>query len=99
MLRKNIILSAVGLVFVLFAGVYGQNRFEGYSVVVEANAAGACPVWYLPSANSGNAIDVFIAGTGQRTPAPSLTACGGSSFRNGNTLVPNEKGQWCFTGG
>jgi hypothetical protein len=98
MLNKNAILSAACLVFALAACVYGQNRFEGYSVVVEANSAGACPVWYLPSADNGNAIDVFVAGTNQRTAAMNLNACSGSTFRNGNTLVPNEQGQWCFSG-
>jgi hypothetical protein len=44
----------------------GQNRFEGYSVVVDANNGGACPVWYLPSSGNGNAIDVFVAGTSQK---------------------------------
>lgn len=86
------------VIFLLFGGVYGQNRFEGYSVVVEANSAGACPVWYLPSANNGNAIDVFFAGTDQRMPAANLTACDGSSVRGGNKIFPNPDGRWCFSG-
>jgi hypothetical protein len=99
MINRLIFLCTPIFLFVLISGVYAQNRFEGYSVVVEANAAGACPVWYLPSVNNGNAIDVFVAGTNQRTPAANLTACEGSSIRNGTTVVPNENGKWCFNGG
>lgn len=97
MLNKLNVSCFFALVFLLFGSVYGQNRFEGYSVVVEANSAGACPVWYLPSANNGNAIDVFVAGTNQRTPA-NLTACDGSTIANGNHVIPNQNGQWCFNG-
>ncbi len=86
------------IVFLLCGGVYGQNRFEGYSVVVEANSGGACPVWYLPSVNNGNAIDVFFAGTSQRMPTANLTPCDGSYVRNGNTVFPNPDGRWCFNG-
>jgi len=86
------------VMLLLVGGALAQNKFEGYSVVVEANAAGACPVWYLPSGNNGNAVDVFVAGTSQRTAAPNLTACQGSTIRNGNTVVPNENGKWCFSG-
>jgi hypothetical protein len=82
----------------LFTATYGQNRFEGYSVVVDANIEGACPVWYLPSANNGNAIDVFLAGTGQRTAATGLTACDGASVREGNKVFTNGDGRWCFSG-
>lgn len=97
MLNRSAVLGVVGLIFLLFTNSYGQNKFEGYSVVVEANSAGACPVWYLPSANNGNAIDVFVAGTNQRTPA-NLTACNGSTIGIGSRVIPNEKGQWCFNG-
>ncbi|MFN0278563.1 MAG: hypothetical protein ACKVRN_08175 [Pyrinomonadaceae bacterium] len=88
----------LGVILLLFGSAYGQNKFEGYSVVVEANNAGACPVWYLPSANNGNAIDVFIAGTEQQTPAANLTTCDDSSLRNANTVLPNGDGRWCFSG-
>lgn len=97
MLNKLVVSGVLGLVFILFGGAYGQNKFEGYSVVVEANSAGACPVWYLPSSNNGNAVDVYFAGTNQRTPA-NITACDGSSIRNGSNVIPNENGQWCFNG-
>jgi hypothetical protein len=98
-MRKSLNCSAyAAAVFILFTSVYGQNRFEGYSVVVDANIEGGCPVWYLPSANSGNAIDVFLAGTNQRTPATGLTACDGSSVREGNKVFTNGDGRWCFSG-
>ncbi len=97
MLNKGVVSVSIGLVFALFAGVYGQNTFEGYSVVVEANAAGACPVSYLPSAGNGNAVDVFVAGTNQKTPA-NITPCDDSTLKNGNNLIPNGNGQWCFNG-
>ncbi len=97
MLNRSAVLSVLGLVFLLFTDVYSQNKFEGYSVVVEANSAGACPVWYLPSVNNGNAVEVFFAGTNQRAPAD-LTACDGSIIRNGNSVIPNENGRWCFNG-
>jgi len=96
-LNKFAVAGVIGLVFLLFGEVYGQNKFEGYSVVVEANSGGACPVSYLPSSNNGNAVEVFIAGTSQRTAA-AISACDGSGVRNGNYLVPNENGQWCFNG-
>lgn len=98
MVNRNSYFYIFAALLVLFGGVYGQNRFEGYSVVVEANSGGACPVSYLPSANGGNAIDVFVAGTDQRTPATNLTMCDGSSASRGNTVIPNGEGRWCFGG-
>ncbi len=93
--RNSLYIFAAILFFV--GGICAQNRFEGYSVVVEANRAGSCPVWYLPSANNGNAIEVFVAGTDQRMPAGNLTTCDGSSGRGG-TVIPNGEGRWCFSG-
>lgn len=92
------IAAVIGLICVLFAGAYGQNRYEGYSVVVEAAAEGKCPVWYLPSAGNGNAIDVFLAGTDQRQTATDLTACDGAAVRSGNQVFTNGDGRWCFSG-
>ncbi len=88
----------VAIVFFMFGIISGQNKFEGYSVVIDANVGGACPVSYLPSEGSGNAIEVFVAGTGQRTPAPGLSPCDGSSVREGNKVFPNGDGRWCFNG-
>lgn len=83
--------------FVLFGNVSAQNRFEGYSLVVEADNTAACPVRYLPSVGNGNAIDVFIAGTSQSSPAAGLTACDGSRAEGGK-VFPNGEGRWCFEG-
>jgi len=85
-------------IFILFTGIYGQNRYEGYSVVVDANIGGGCPVWYLPAADNGNAIDVYLAGTDQRTPATELAACDGSAVRGSSQVFANGDGRWCFTG-
>lgn len=84
-------------IFILFGNIYAQNRFEGYSLTVEANEDGACPVRWLPGARGGNAIDVFVAGTNQQTRAAGLTACDESSV-TGNRVNPNGFGKWCFSG-
>ena len=91
-------LNAVIVLIVLVAGAYAQNKFEGYSVAVDADAGGECAVGYLPSANEGNAVDIFYAGTQQRVPATSLTACDGAGLRQGNKAFINEQGRWCFNG-
>lgn len=84
-------------ILLLFGSVYAQNRFEGYSLTVEANQDGVCPVRWLPSAGGGNAIDVFVAGTNQQNRAVGLTACDESSV-GGNRINPNSLGKWCFSG-
>lgn len=84
-------------VFIVFGGIYGQNKFEGYSFTLEADNGGACPVRYLPSAGNGNGIEVYLAGTGQRTPAGGLTACDGSGVAE-NRVNANGDGRWCFSG-
>jgi hypothetical protein len=95
-MRKTLLLATLLLIV---SSSYGQNRYEGYSVVVDATNEGTCPVWYLPSTGNGNAIDVFVAGTSLRQPAAALTACDGSSVREGNKVFPNGDGRWCFSGG
>ena len=65
-------------IFALTTAAFGQNKFEGYSLTLQADTGGACPVRYLPSAGGGNSIDVFVAGTNQRTPASGMVACDGS---------------------
>jgi len=85
------------VIFILFGGIYGQNKFEGYSLVVEADNSGACPLRYLPASGNSNAIDVFVAGTGQRTPAADLTSCDGSRVAGGK-VFPNGEGRWCYQG-
>ena len=84
-------------IFILSVNIYAQNRFEGYSLTVEANEDGACPVRWLPSAGGGNAVDVFVAGTNLQTRATGLTACDESSS-TGNRINPNGLGKWCFSG-
>ena len=96
--KKLFVIYAVFVVFILTTGMFAQNKFEGFSVVVEANVGGECPVSYLPSVNEGNSVEVFVAGTDQRVPATGLTACDGASLRGGNKAFINNEGQWCFTG-
>ncbi|MEP7213771.1 MAG: hypothetical protein ABI791_11870 [Acidobacteriota bacterium] len=95
-LRSVIIVTALlGAVFVV--GSSAQKQYEGYSLDVDANNGGSCPIQYLPSAGGGNAIQVFVAGTNQQTPAGVLKACDGGSVV-GNRVSPNNLGKWCFTG-
>lgn len=84
-------------IFALTAAAFGQNKYEGYSLTLQADIGGACPVRYLPSSGGGNAVDVFVAGTNQRTPATGIAACDGSSAA-GNRVGANDLGRWCFTG-
>lgn len=84
-------------IIALAAAAFGQNKFEGYSLTLQADIGGACPVRYLPSAGGGNSIDVFVAGTNQRTQATGVAACDGSSV-SGNRVSVNGLGRWCFTG-
>ncbi|MEP6849385.1 MAG: hypothetical protein ABI999_11055, partial [Acidobacteriota bacterium] len=90
-----------GLLFVfaaLFAGAaWGQNRYEGYSLIVDAGIDGSCPVHYQPGINGVNGVDIFVAGTGQKTPAAGITACDGSQL-SGNRIGANGFGKWCFQG-
>lgn len=91
--------SLICILFVLIFAefVLGQNRYEGYSMTVEANEDGACPIRYLPGSAGGNAIDIFIAGTNFSQKAPNITACDGSAVQGGK-LNPNGLGKWCFAG-
>lgn len=96
---KRLSLS-VGL-FVVFAAMpltfFGQNRFEGFSVIVEADIGGECPVRYQSGMNGGHNVDVYIAGTEQKEPARGITACDGSQV-TGTQAAPNNFGKWCFQG-
>jgi hypothetical protein len=97
----RIVRSALPLmaVFILFGSIYGQNnRFEGYSFTIEADDSGSCPITYLPATGRKNSIDIFIAGTNQRTPATGITACNESIVQEGSHLLANGLGQWCFEG-
>lgn len=84
-------------IFILFGGIYGQNKFEGYSFINEADISGVCPVRYQSGANRGNAVDVYIAGTNQRTQAQGLTPCDRNEVES-NKVMANNEGHWCFQG-
>lgn len=95
-LKNAVSLAAICL---LVGSVYGQNRFEGYSFLnLEADVGGSCPVRYLPATENRNSVQVYLAGTDQRTPATGLTSCNQSTVREGNRIAPNPEGQWCFQG-
>lgn len=95
MLRSIHLLAAL---FLLFGCIYGQNKFEGYSLTVEADIGGSCPIHYMPGANNGNSVEVYLAGTNQRTPATNLFACDGSDVRERSKVFANGDGRWCFNG-
>ena len=87
--------------FLMAAAAHGQNRFDGYSLEVDANSTGnngSCPVRFLPQQNSLNHIQVFLAGTGLQTPATGLSGCD-NSRADGNRVAPSTQNQkWCFQG-
>lgn len=75
-----------------------QNRFDGYSLTVNADNSGACPIRFMPQQNQGNFIQVFLAGTNMQKPATGLSACDNSQVQ-GNKVGPNTADQkWCFQG-
>ena len=92
--RNGIVLA---LIVIFTSAAFAQKQYDGYSLIVAADASGICPVRWLPSSGGGNVIDVYIAGTNQQTSAGALKACGDSSVR-GNQVSPNGYGKWCFTG-
>lgn len=81
----------------LSIAAYGQNRYEGYSLTVEADNSGICPLRYLPSSGAGNAVDIYVAGTNQSVKATGITACNGSTLQ-GSKAITNGDGRWCFSG-
>lgn len=83
--------------FIFALSATAQKRFEGYSLVVDADDTGACPIKYMPASAGQNAIQVFNAGTGMSTPATGLKACNESRVA-GADVTPNGLGQWCFEG-
>src|SRR5947207_1267378 len=95
---KRPFLCSVLTILLLGISTYCQNKYQGYSLTVEADNDGACPVRYLPSAGAGNAIDVFVPGTNQTMVATGLTACDGSTVSGGNRIITNGLGGWCFQG-
>ena len=95
---KKILTPLAAILLLTTAHAYGQNRFDGYSLTVEANNDGLCPLRYLPSAGGGNAIEIFVAGTNQSVKATGITACNGSSMQGTNKTFTNGDGRWCFQG-
>ncbi len=95
---KVSIIGFLCLLVILSAGLNAQNRFDGYSLTVVADNAGACPVRFLPQQDQLNHIQVFLAGTELQRPATGLTGCDGSRV-DGNKVAPSTADQkWCFTG-
>src|SRR3954471_6810409 len=87
----------IAIVLLTTAYSFSQNRFEGYSFKLEAGNNNSCPIRYLSGAGGGNSINVFFAGTDQKSPAAGIAACDGSRV-NGNEVAANEFGRWCFQG-
>src|SRR5215218_407694 len=90
----TVLLAARSVLFVTVllaaSAAFAQKQFEGYSLDVDANIGGSCPIAYLPSAGAG-AVQVFVAGSDQKTPAASIKACDGAQFQ-GNRLSANGLG-------
>lgn len=88
----------IGLALIFISGTYGQNKFNGYSMTVQANNTDDCPVRFLPQANQRNHVEVFLPGTNLQKPATGITACD-MSHVTGNRVAPNGADQkWCFQG-
>src|SRR5215204_5436128 len=88
----------IAIIFIFAAVSQAQNRFDGYSLTVSADATGACPVRFLPQQDQQNHIQVFLAGTDLQRPATSLTGCANSQVQ-GNRVAPSPQDQkWCFQG-
>lgn len=86
------------LLFLAAVAAQGQNRFDGYSLTVDADNSGACPIRFLPQQNQQNHIQVFLAGTDLQRPATGLTGCDNSQVQ-GNRVAPSPQDQkWCFQG-
>ncbi|MEP6945057.1 MAG: hypothetical protein ABJA02_04010 [Acidobacteriota bacterium] len=85
-------------IFTLAVAAFGQNKYEGYSLSVDADAGGACPMRYLAATGARNAIEVYVAGTNGATKATALTTCNGSILRGAGSIAANGEGRWCFQG-
>lgn len=95
---KRKLFYALFLSSVLTGWSLGQNRFDGYSLTVSADASGACPIRFLPQQNLQNHIQVFLAGTDLSRPATGLSGCNDSAV-TGNRVAPSPLDQrWCFEG-
>lgn len=96
-MNRNVF-GLISFALIFIAGVQAQNKFNGYSLTVGANSSSMCPVNFMPQANQGNHIQVFLPGTNLQKPATGLTACDSSQV-TGNRVAPNGADQkWCFEG-
>ncbi|MDQ3800591.1 MAG: hypothetical protein M3384_14170 [Acidobacteriota bacterium] len=85
----------IAILLIAAASAAAQNRFEGYSLTVEADESGTCPVKYKPQGS--NYVDVVYAGT--KRLASDVVACPGSGTTvNLGRVTPNGDGRWCFEG-
>ncbi len=95
---KRSVLVFFCLIFISIVAADAQNRFDGYSLTVSADATGACPIRFLPQQNRQNHIQVFLAGTDMQRPATGLSGCNNSEAA-GNRVAPSPQDQkWCFQG-
>ncbi len=92
------IAGAVLLVLAGNAAAQELNKFDGYAVELNADSSNMCAMRFVSSDASKNSVEVFEAGTGMRTPAAGISACGGSRVA-GNRVDPNGADQsFCFQG-
>lgn len=94
---KFLTLLCAVIALTLTAAAQEAKRFEGYSFVIDADDTNACPVRFLPNEGGKNKVQVFLAGTDQKSPATGLTGCDESTVQ-GNTVSPNGIQKWCFQG-
>ena len=78
MLFNRRTMPAVLIILLFTISANAQNRFDGYSFTLAADDDSSCPLRYLPSAGGANSVDVYVAGTGQKSGAAAITACDGS---------------------
>jgi hypothetical protein len=92
------IFGLISLALIAITGVQAQNKFNGYSLTVQANETDNCSMRFLPQDNQRNHIEVFLPGTNLQKPATGITACDLSRV-TGNHVAPNGGDQkWCFEG-
>ncbi|MGD9562849.1 MAG: hypothetical protein AB7F88_11470 [Pyrinomonadaceae bacterium] len=92
------IFGLISLALILITTTHAQNKFNGYSLTVDANNSGACPVRFLPQESQLNHIQVFLPGTDLQKPAIGLKSCDGSRV-TGSRVAPSTADQkWCFEG-
>ena len=101
MKRFVFVLFYISVLLLLAVTAMGQNRFDGYSLNVDADStgnSGACPVRFLPQERGQNAVEIFLAGTNLQTPATGLTGCDLSRATANKISASPENQKWCFQG-